>query len=120
MKAEIKRIVALNLLDGVDIEEELCMEISDNVLDRVMEISKISDNTTKNIVGHGAWVYSNGIEYPWIFERYDTIEDAVRRAVGLIGASVVFNGKIVRYNTVENNMVYYINPDTDIARYLRV
>ena len=65
---------------------------------------------------NGAWVYRDGTRYEWVFERYDCIADAVKRAIRLKEANVIVDGLVVHYGKIDSTRVYYIDPRINRVR----
>lgn len=58
----------------------------------------------------GAWVYRSGAE--WDFERFDTIDKAVRYATKLKdGAVVICRGREIKFNMLDKERAFFIDFD---------
>lgn len=67
--------------------------------------------STNKILKNGAFVYKFGLD-GFRFERFDTIDDAVRCAVQLEGAEVLVDGKEIKYCVFDRtSAVYFENND---------
>lgn len=67
---------------------------------KVLDISKIEPK--------GVWVYSEPTVEKWIFERYDTIEQAIKAAIMYIGdVKIICDGEIINWDVVDNYRAVY-------------
>ena len=69
-----------------------------------MEVIQIEEEV-EQVVENGVYVYK--LEN-FIFEKYNTIADAVRRALE-IDAMVLLNGEEIKYDKLSANKAYYID-----------
>jgi len=69
-----------------------------------MEVIQIEEEV-EQVVENGVYVYK--LEN-FIFEKYNTIADAVRRALE-IDAMVLLNGEEIKYDKLSTNKAYYID-----------
>ncbi len=110
--------------NGAETGGDLFMTISENIYNenlrndtnnklgiKVVTVSSAKKSYKEEIRPNGAWVYSMDEKTGWIFERYDTIEDAVRRSIKLLGSMVLCDGKEIKYEAFEDNKAYYIDFD---------
>lgn len=125
-KKEIIRMMAtiIAIRNGVEDGGDLFMTISEGIynenlksgaIDKKSDIKIIIDSANRSykeqVRPNGAWVYSMDETTGWIFERYDTIEEAVRRSIKLLGSIVLCDGKEVKYEAFDANRAYYIDFD---------
>lgn len=121
-KSKVANLIFVDLSNSTDVwtEEGLRMIISRKVASRALEKSQVVDNTDEQVVKNGAWVYENEEDGKWIFERYNTIEQAVRRAVNLINAKVICDGEIIKYDTFDANEAYYVDRYTNEVVFMKI
>lgn len=62
---------------------------------------------------NGVWVYRDGTKHAWVFEKYNCIADAVKRALRLKDAMVIINGTSIYYGKIDTDKAYYIDPRTN-------
>lgn len=62
---------------------------------------------TKN--GKAAYVYASKSILDWEYDKFNSIEDAVRRALGYLDAYVICDGEIIKYDVIDENTAYYYN-----------
>ena len=111
--------VSVTRLNGLETEEELNMLISETIArENLEEIKKNliaeqldSELDTEQILSNGAYIYSYKSLSDWEFKRVDTIADAVREAVKLIDATILYNGNVITYDTINSESAYYIDND---------
>lgn len=120
VKLEIVKILFLGLSTDMYTytEEDLRMAISEKIGELALKGSSIEDKTDERIIENGAWVYKYSGDGKWIFERYNTIEDAVRRAICLIDAQVICNGGIVKYDSFNEREAYYVDDYTGELKFV--
>ena len=64
------------------------------------EVAKLEPN--------GAWIYSEPTVKEWVFERFDTVEQAVREAARCIGdVKVICNGVILQWSLLSDSVAVY-------------
>ena len=107
-------------VNGDITEEELNMVIMENIIeDRINELLKNRENLVKERLystidtekteENGAYVYNAHGELGLVFDKYDTIADAVRNAVNMINAKVICNGEVITYDTIDSNTAFYVD-----------
>lgn len=111
----------ITLLNGDNTEEDLNMVISRTIADEKLKNTKLVTNKSliaeqlesevdiEKIEPKNAWIYSEGTTESWLFDKFDTIADAVRAAVKMINTKVICEGKIVTYDTLSDTEAYYID-----------
>lgn len=109
------RVVDVN---SNDTEEALNMEIAENIIDKNIRcntpenfISSVysSEPDTGDILQDGVFVYKYNSFSDWTFEEYNSIAEAVREAVALIGAMIIYNGQNIVYSAIDEKSAYYID-----------
>lgn len=67
---------------------------------KVLDISKVEPN--------GVWVYSEPTVEEWVFERYDTIEQAIKAAIMYIGdVKIICDGEVINWDVIDNCKAVY-------------
>lgn len=67
---------------------------------KVLDISKVEPN--------GVWIYSEPTVEEWVFERYDTIEQAIRAAIMYIGdVKIICDGEVINWDVIDNSKAVY-------------
>lgn len=61
----------------------------------------------------GVFVYQNRSLLSLVFDKYDTMADAVKAAALIVNAIILYNGKEVVYDILSNKDAYYIDNDTN-------
>ena len=72
-----------------------------------------SEVDTGKKLDKGVFVYQNESLSSLVFDRYDTMADAVRAAALLVNAIILYNGKEVIYDILSNKDAYYIDNNTN-------
>lgn len=107
-------------LNGDNTEEGLSMIISEKLMEEKLYSTDIMKNV-QVIVGekdgnkieeNGVYIYCGGSVTSWKFIRYNTIAEAVREAIGMVNAVIIHNGKIINYDSIDNDRAYYIENGT--------
>ena len=113
--AVYQRVLYLN---GEDTEEDLSMEIAENIINKNINsnpasklVSSVyaSEPDTGDLLQDGVFVYNYKNLSDWQFEEFDTIADAVRCAVNMIGAMIIYNGNNISYSTLNDKQAYYVD-----------
>jgi hypothetical protein len=78
------------------------------------EVIELRDDENER-VQEGVWVYAPGNAVTWQFERYETIADAVRAAIHMINAVVLYKGEKIVYDSLDEKKAYYIDKKTKSA-----
>jgi hypothetical protein len=120
-----------NSSEAADVNEDeggLYMIIAQELAERKIENAVITDQMklmtetidvvqdTNETVEKGVWVYAPGNAITWQFNRYSTIADAVRAAIRMINAVVLYNGEKIIYDSLDEKKAYYIDMRTKEAR----
>lgn len=108
-------------LNGDITEEALNMAILESILeDRIKEIESSdkeslvkerlnSEIDTENTEANGAYVYNAHGENGLVFNKHETIADAVREAVKMINSSIICDGVVMPFDIIDNKTAYYID-----------
>ena len=72
-----------------------------------------SEVDTGKKLGKGVFVYQNESLSSLVFDKYDTMADAVRAAALLVNAIILYNGKEVIYDILSDKDAYYIDNNTN-------
>ena len=72
-----------------------------------------SEVDTGKKLDKGVFVYQNKSLLSLVFDKYDTMADAVKAAALLVNAIILYNGKEVVYDILSNKDAYYIDNDTN-------
>ena len=122
-KNEIVKMMAtiIAIRNGGETGGDLFMTISENIYNEniknrenninIITVTSAKKSYKEKIRPNGAWVYSMDEKHGWIFERYDTIEAAIRRSIKIIGSIVLCEGKEIKYDHYDDNTAYYIDLD---------
>lgn len=122
VQEQIKQIIFKRVreLNGKNTEEDLSMVITEKLLSDRFSVEEFKKNI-KIVNGepdegkielNGAWVYKDDIMGDWIFEKFDTIADAIRAAVTHINAMVLCNGEEINFDAINDTTAYYIENNT--------
>lgn len=123
VREQFERVLLAEIteLNGDITEEGLNMEIARELLDD--RIEQLTFNNRDNLVAetldsvkdteqvevNGAFVYKLDEKGNFIFEKYNTIADAVRKAIKMINADIICNGEVITYDELDSNTAYYID-----------
>lgn len=115
-----KQVVSemLRELNGVETEEVLISMITSTLVERstvsslfeqrdIVAYTVTPEQDDNNKVEKGVFVYCNNSLVDWSYERFDTIADAIRRAVKCINAYIICNGEIINYDALDEYTAYY-------------
>ena len=72
-----------------------------------------SEVDTGKKLDKGVFIYQNESLLSLVFDKYDTMADAVKAAALLVNAIILYNGKEVIYDILSNRDAYYIDNDTN-------
>ena len=61
----------------------------------------------QDVLEKGVFVYCNNSLVDWSYEKFDTIADAIRRAVKYFNAYVICDGNIINYDALDEKTAYY-------------
>lgn len=108
----------LREINGSDTEEALISMITATLVEE-SKVSKLFEqrdiiaytvtpeqDEDKNIE-KGVYVYCNNSLIDWSYERFDTIAEAIKRAVKCINAYIICNGEVISYDALDENTAYY-------------
>lgn len=107
-------------LNGEITEEGLNMAIMESIIEervkaaqldreKLVEERLISEDDNGKIEKNGVYVYNAYSEVGLLFDKYDTIADAVREAVKTINATILCDGEIIEYDALDAETAYYID-----------
>lgn len=124
VREEIEQLLfaEVTLLNGDNTEEDLNMEISKILADDIIENMNVVADTFDVVeddgenVPNGAYVYTSGSLTEMKFDRYSTVADAVRHAVRLIDAKIICDGQVVTYDSLDDDIAYYIDTRSNKAK----
>lgn len=128
LRENLVQVVLANVtrLNEENTEGELLMRISKELVEDKLKEGHLvvqalaTENDTEQLVENGAYVYVEGTEENWNFDKYDTIADAVRAAVKLINAQVLYNGRVITYDTLNDDVAYYIDDEASKVKMVRM
>ena len=108
-------------LNGEETEEGLNMAIAQELIRERKKQNLLTTSITRldsevdkgEKLEKGVYVYQNEDLFSWNFDRYDTMADAVRAAVLLVNATIIYNGEEVIYDALSDVDAYYINNETN-------
>lgn len=122
MRKQIETVLLAEItkLNGETTEEALNMVIMESILEERLKEVKVnrealiqerldSEIDNENTETNGVYVYNADSLESLIFDKYDTIADAVRAAIKMINATILCDGNIVNYDTIDNSTAYYID-----------
>lgn len=128
-KQDIIKMMAtiIAIRNGVENGGDLFMTISENIYNinvsnghngeknniKIITFDSANKSYEEKIRPNGAWVYNLDEETGWVFERYTTIEEAIRRSIKIIGSIVLCEGKEVKYEALDRERAYYIDFDKE-------
>lgn len=107
----------VTLLNGRDTEEDLNMIISEKIAhealtsearDLIVETLH-SERDKEEMTSKGVFVYTYGSITDFHFSRHNTIADAVREAVKLLDATILYNGDVITYDVIDDKSAYYVD-----------
>jgi hypothetical protein len=133
VKEQLVQVIFTNIItvNGENTEEDLNMLISERIAsDKIKNTEIVNKNSLKGCVRtrkhkdvdldelepNGVWVYKDATSDDWMFDRYDTVADAVRAAINTIGATIICNGDIIVYDTIDKKTAYYVDSYTDMIK----
>ena len=108
-------------LNGEETEEGLNMAIAQELVQERTRQNLLKTSITRlesevdsgKKLEKGVFVYQNEDLFSWTFDKYDTMADAVRAAVLLVNASIIYNGQEVIYDALSDVDGYYIDNETN-------
>lgn len=107
-------------LNGEITEEGLNMAIMESIIEervkaaqldreQLVEERLLSEEDKGNIEKNGVYVYNAYGEMGLVFDKYDTIADAVKEGLKLINATILCDGEIIEYDVLDSETAYYID-----------
>lgn len=107
-------------LNGEITEEGLNMAIMENIIEERVKAAQLdreqlveerltSEEDTEKLEKNGVYIYNAYGEIGLVFDKYDTIADAVRAGLKLINATILCDGEIIEYDTLDAETAYYID-----------
>ena len=107
-------------LNGDITEEGLNMAIMEHIIEervkadqldreQLVEERLFSEEDTGKIEKNGVYIYNAYGEMGLVFDKYDTIADAVKAGLKLINATILCNGEIIEYDVLDSETAYYID-----------
>lgn len=107
-------------LNGEITEEGLNMAIMESIIDERVKAAQLdreqlvderffSEEDTGKIEKNGVYIYNAYGEMGLVFDKYDTIADAVKAGLKLINATILCDGEIIEYDTLDSETAYYID-----------
>ena len=97
----------ITILNGDNTEEALNMLISEQIVEDISKDKARKIN--KETITDGAWIHTNNSLDDWVFERYDTVEEAIKHAVKMVNAQIISNGQVVMYDALNDKEAYYLD-----------
>jgi hypothetical protein len=133
IKEQLVQVIFTNItsLNGENTEEDLNMLISEKIAEDKLNTTEVVDATSlkgcisnriqseldlENIEPNGAWLYKDNTSEEWMFDRYDTIADAVRAAINMINATIICDAHVIPYDKLDADTAYYVDDRTDSVR----
>lgn len=121
-KKQLIRIIAKQVseLNGEVNTEDLNMTIAKTIVNEKFKNSTFMDNVQilKGEKDNGivyknkVWVYRDGIDKSWVFEGFNTIAEAINKAVKLVNSVILLNGEELLFDMFDDNTAYYIEHNT--------
>lgn len=107
-------------LNGDITEEGLNMAIMEHIIEERVKAAQLdreqlveerlfSEEDTGKIEKNGVYIYNAYGEMGLVFDKYDTIADAVKAGLKLINATILCNGEIIEYDVLDSETAYYID-----------
>lgn len=107
-------------LNGEITEEGLNMAIMESIIEERVKEAQLdreqlvkerltSEEDTGKVENNGVYVYNAYSEIGLIFDKYDTIAEAVREALKTINATILCDGEIIEYDVLDAETAYYID-----------
>lgn len=107
-------------LNGDITEEGLNMVIMEHIIEERVKAAQLdreqlvderlfSEEDAGKIEKNGVYVYNAYGEMGLVFDKYDTIADAVKAGLKLINATILCDGEIIEYDTLDSETAYYID-----------
>ena len=107
-------------LNGEITEEGLNMAIMESIIEERVKAAQLdreqlveerltSEEDTGRLEQNGVYIYNAYGEMGLVFDKYDTIADAVKAGLKLINATILCDGEIIEYDTLDSETAYYID-----------
>lgn len=122
LRKQFERVLLAEIteLNGEITEEELNMVIMENIIEerakkaqldreQIVEARLTSKEDTGKVEKNGVYIYNAHGEMGLMFNRYNTIADAVRDGLKLINAAILCEGEIIEYDVLDDETAYYID-----------
>lgn len=77
--------------------------------EQIVEARLTSKEDTGEVEKNGVYIYNAHGEMGLMFNRYNTIADAVRDGLKLINAAILCEGEIIEYDVLDDETAYYID-----------
>lgn len=122
LRKQFERVLLAEIteLNGEITEEELNMVIMESIIEerakkaqldreQIVEARLTSKEDTGKVEKNGVYIYNAHGEMGLMFNRYNTIADAVRDGLKLINAAILCEGEIIEYDVLDDETAYYID-----------
>ena len=108
-------------LNGDNTEEALNLMITQTIIEERIKEAELKDRnalveaifdsklTDENVEPNGVYLYNGSSIENLLFERFDTIADAVRAGVKQINAKIIKDGDIITYDSLDSDTAYYVD-----------
>lgn len=107
-------------LNGEITEGGLNMAIMESIIEERVKAAQLdreqlvkerltSEEDTGKVEKNGVYVYNAYSEVGLLFDKYDTIAEAVREALKTINATILCDGEIIEYDVLDAETAYYID-----------
>ena len=120
LRKQFERVLLAEIteLNGEITEEELNMVIMESIIEerakkaqldreQIVEARLTSKEDTGKVEKNGVYIYNAHGEMGLMFNRYNTIADAVRDGLKLINAAILCEGEIIEYDVLDDETAYY-------------
>ena len=127
VKTQLKHTLfeEITVLNGENTEESLNMEIANIIFEekakRIKKSNIIMDGEVigellelADCIENEVYVFSNCGVKSLVFDKYSSIEDAVKAAVKIIDAKIICKGKVIRYDTLSDTEAFYVDEDDTV------
>lgn len=107
-------------LNGDITENELNRDIMESIIEekvkaiqsnreQLVEERLTSEEDNEKVEKNGVYVYDAYNEVGLLFDRYNTIAEALREALKIINATILCDGEIIEYDVLDSETAYYID-----------
>ena len=120
IEKNFSRVVSERLkeLNEIETEEVLISMITSTLVEKsttsslfeqrdIIAYTVTPEQDNNEVIKQGVYVYCNNSLVDWSYERFDTIADAIRKAVKCINAYIICNGDIINYDALDEKTAYY-------------